>query len=270
MDFYIKRFDMRQIHNNNKILFIGKTQTGKSTLIKDLLYHKRKIEAGVCIAGTQEGICDYAKIMPRIAIFDEYDKKIIRNLIKSQRRDEQMNRRHHRYFVMDDCIYDNSWIKHKEMRYMFYNSRHDDILFLLSLQAPLAIPPDLRGNIDYIFILRDSILANRERLWKHYAGMFENFQTFCNVMDQCTENYECLVIKNNCQSNRFEDQVFFYKAELHENFKIGSPEFWKYHKQHYNANYETEQADRMFEETDSDKPKHKKVTKKAFYRGAAG
>ena len=31
-------------------------------------------------------------------------------------------------------------------------------------------------------------------------------------MDQCTENYECLVISNNAKSNKLEDQIFWYKA----------------------------------------------------------
>jgi hypothetical protein len=46
-------------------------------------------------------------------------------------------------------------------------------------------------------------------------------------MDQCTENYECLVINNNSKSNKLTDQIFWYKAEAHANFKLGSKEYWK-------------------------------------------
>ena len=45
-------------------------------------------------------------------------------------------------------------------------------------------------------------------------------------MDQCTENYECLVINNNAKSNKLTDQVFWYKAP-HDDFKIGAPS-WEY------------------------------------------
>ena len=45
-------------------------------------------------------------------------------------------------------------------------------------------------------------------------------------MDQTTENYECLVINNNAKSNKLNDQIFWYKAENHPNFKLGSKEFW--------------------------------------------
>ena len=48
-------------------------------------------------------------------------------------------------------------------------------------------------------------------------------------MDQCTENYECIVIHNNAKSNKLEDQVFWYKASDHEEFRVGAAEYWEYH-----------------------------------------
>jgi hypothetical protein len=49
-------------------------------------------------------------------------------------------------------------------------------------------------------------------------------------MDQCTENYECLVIANNAKSNKLDDQIFWYKADGHRDFKLGSAEFWEMSK----------------------------------------
>ena len=94
------------------------------------------------------------------------------------------------------------------------------------MQYPLGIPPNLRTNIDYIFILRENIVANRKRIYDNYAGMFQNFEIFCQVMDQCTENYECLVIDNTTKSNKLEDNVFWYKADTHPNFKLCNQQFW--------------------------------------------
>jgi hypothetical protein len=45
-------------------------------------------------------------------------------------------------------------------------------------------------------------------------------------MDQCTENFECLVICNNVNSNRLEDQVFWYKAADHPPFKLCDSSLW--------------------------------------------
>ena len=60
--------------------------------------------------------------------------------------------------------------------------------------------------------------------------MFPTFESFCQVMDQCTENYECLVINNNVKSNKLQDQIFWYKAESRKDFKLGSREFWELSK----------------------------------------
>ena len=102
------------------------------------------------------------------------------------------------------------------------------------MQYALGIPPNLRTNIDYVFILRENYVSNRKRLYENYAGMFPTFDCFCQVMDQCTEDYNCLVIYNNAKSNKLEEQVFWYKAQSHENFTIGAPEFWQYNNNNNN------------------------------------
>jgi hypothetical protein len=81
--------------------------------------------------------------------------------------------------------------------------------------------------------------------------MFPTFDAFAQIMDQCTENYECLVIHNNSKSNKLVDQVFWYKASPHPDFKLGSKEFWDLSK-----NYDfASQAD---PEYDPSKPTTKK------------
>ena len=134
------------------------------------------------------------------------------------------------FCILDDCLFDATWTKDKLMRLMFMNGRHWKIMLVITMQYPLGIPPNLRTNIDYVFILREPYIANRKRIWENYAGMFPTFESFCQVMDQCTENYECLVIDNNAKSNKLQDQIFWYKADTHPSFKLGSQEFWDYSK----------------------------------------
>ena len=125
------------------------------------------------------------------------------------------------FLVNDDCMDDKSWIKHETTRWLFKNGRHFDIFFLLAMQFSLDIPPELRTCIDYVFILRQSILKDRRRVYDNYAGIFPNFQMFCDVLDNLTEDYHCMVIKNRVTSSRIEDCVFWYKAKLHEKpFKV--------------------------------------------------
>ena len=49
-------------------------------------------------------------------------------------------------------------------------------------------------------------------------------------------------IYNNAESNKLEDQVFWYKASPHPDFKIGVEEFWKAHNNNFRPNGSGEQS----------------------------
>jgi hypothetical protein len=103
------------------------------------------------------------------------------------------------------------------------------------MQYCMDLSPDLRANVDYVFILRENVIQNREKLYKSFFGIFPTFEMFNQVMTSCTENYECLVLDNTSKSNKIQDCVFWYKAKPRENFKIGSPQIWNFHKNNYNS-----------------------------------
>jgi len=245
MTLELKKFDMKKIRfkssetNGPVVVLIGRRDTGKSFLVRDLLYYHQDIPIGTVISGTEAGNGFYSTIIPKLFIHDEYNTAIIENILKRQRavlkqkkKDIQVYNKSNldprAFVILDDCLYDASWTKDKMMRLLFMNGRHWKIMLIITMQYPLGITPNLRTNIDYIFILRENYVSNRKRLYEHYAGMFPNFEMFCQVMDQCTENFECLVIHNNAKSNKLCDQVFWYKAEPHEDVKIGSKPFWDY------------------------------------------
>jgi hypothetical protein len=239
----LKRFDMKSISFKSTeakgpvIVMIGKRDTGKSFLIRDLLYYHQEIPIGTVISGTEEGNGFYGSMIPRLFIHNEYNTAIIENILKRQRTVLKQVKKEiatykkssidpRAFVILDDCLFDNSWSRDKMMRLLFMNGRHWKVMLIITMQYPLGIPPVLRTNIDYVFILRENYIANRKRIYENYAGMFPTFESFCQVMDQCTENYECLVINNNSKSNKLQDQVFWYKADNHNNFKLGSKEFW--------------------------------------------
>jgi hypothetical protein len=247
MTLELKKFDMKSIsfkpHENKGpvIVLIGKRDTGKSFLVRDLLYYQQEIPIGTAIAGTEEGNGFYGEMVPKLFIHNEYNTAIIENVLKRQRTVlKQIKTEMDTYkrstidprafVILDDCLYDNGWTRDKMMRLLFMNGRHWKVMLIITMQYPLGMPPTLRTNIDYVFILRENYIANRKRIYENYAGMFPTFEAFCQVMDQCTENYECLVINNNSKSNKLHDQVFWYKAENHGNFRLGSKEFWELSK----------------------------------------
>ena len=247
MNLELKKFDMKNISfkaNETQgpvIVLLGRRDTGKSFLVRDLLFYHQDIPIGTVIAGTESGNGFYSKMVPKLFIHDEYNTAIIENILKRQKMViKQVKKEKEAYgrsnidarafVILDDCLYDNTWAREKLMRLLFMNGRHWKVMLIITMQYPLGVPPNLRTNIDFTFILREPYIANRKRIYENYAGMFPTFESFCQVMDQCTENYECLVIANNARSNKLEDQIFWYKAEAHRPFKLGSKEFWEMSK----------------------------------------
>ena len=239
MNLELKKFNMNDIKDDKVVVLIGKRDTGKSFLCKDILYHHKDIPVGQVISGTEGANQFYSKIVPKLFIHGEWKPEIVENILKRQQlMIEQINAGNQSidpraFLILDDCLYDNSWAKNKYMRSVFMNGRHYKLLFLLTMQYALGVPPNLRTNIDYVFILRENYVSNRKRLYEHYAGMFPTFEMFCQVMDQCTENYECLVINNNAKSNKLTDQVFWYKADSRPDFRIGAEPYWDYSERNY-------------------------------------
>ena len=236
MEIELNRFNINDIKDDKVVVLIGKRETGKSFLCKDVLFHHSGIPVGQVISGTEAANEFYSKMVPKLFIHEEYSPQIIENILKRQKMmiekcKESQSIDPRAFLVLDDCLYDNTWTKDKNVRSLFMNGRHFKILFMITMQYALGIPPNLRTNIDYVFILRENYVSNRKRLYEHYAGMFPNFEMFCQVMDQCTENFECLVINNNAKSNKLTDQVFWYKADPHDDVKLGSREYWEFSDQ---------------------------------------
>lgn len=237
MKLELKKFDITKVQDDKVIVMIGKRGTGKSYLIQDLLFYHQDIPVGTVISPTEPANKFFSKFVPNIFIHEEYKAGIVDNYVRRQKMavdkvNQEMalygqSRMDPRAFlILDDCLYDNSWTKDRNIRYIFQNGRHVKCMFLFSMQYPLGVPPNLRTNIDYVFILRENIVQNRKRIYDNYAGMFPTFDCFNQTLDQTTENFECLVIDNTSRSNRLEDVAFWYKADSHAPFRVGNPQFW--------------------------------------------
>lgn len=219
------------------VVLIGRRDTGKSFLVRDLLFYHQDIPVGTVISGTEMGNGFYGQMVPKLFIHNEYNTGIIENILKRQKACiKQYNREVETYkttrldprcfVILDDCLYDDSWARDKMMRLLFMNGRHWKVMLVITMQYPLGVPPALRTNVDYVFILREPYQSNRKRIWENYAGMFPTFDSFEQVIKQTTENFECLVIDNNCKSNKLGDTIYWYKAEGHGPFRLGSKQFW--------------------------------------------
>jgi len=235
-----KKFNMASIPDLKKIVFIGKTNSGKSTLVLDYLYHHRDVPVVTVISPTDMYNKTFSPHVPAMLIHDEYSADVMKSI---QRRQCDMVKRINTIpeyagvdpritIVLDDCLADSSeWTKDKNIIDMFYNGRHKGMTIILTMQFSIGIPPKLRANFQYVFLCRDNRVVEQKKLYANYGSMFPSFDMFKQVHDKCTENYGALVINLESTSCRLEDSVFWYKASPDQitdwaDFKLCYPDLW--------------------------------------------
>lgn len=253
----IRKFDPRTMEkcriDPNKgpptIIIIGSRGTGKTYLLKQLMYFFRKIPAGMIITGSEASAESFSEFFPKSFIYDEVDTDKIEKIAATQTklRKKKTEGDYSSCLIFDDCGYDKSITRKKIIKKIFCNGRHLKILLIMTVQYCKDIPPDLRSNADYVFILKENVLETRKKLWKEYAGIIGDFETFNQIMASCTDNRGVLVIDNTSVSNEIADNIFWYKAsENIKPFKVGSPSLWKFHEDNYKSENE---SDEEFKET---------------------
>jgi hypothetical protein len=151
-------------------------------------------------------------------------------------------------YVADDIMFKKtSPLKDEQFRKLVFNGRHSKITGLYMSQYPLGVPKDMRGCIDYVFILAEDSESSRNLLYENYGqGIFSNKYLFFSVMDACTMDRRALVLKLTKTSNddqtkeiakndidRMKGKVFWYRADDIGKFKWPNKILWELHFKYY-------------------------------------
>lgn len=209
-----------------RYLMLGRPGSGKSVLIKDLLYYKRNFLPVASVISTTEPMNKfYETIVPPLFIHDRPRPEIISDFMARQKKTilEVPYESTFGAFVMDDCAADGKLLRSEAMDDLMKNGRHANIFFIMANQYVLDMPSNSRSCFEGIFLLRNSVHMEREKIYKNFFSIVPTFKLFGELMDQCTDDYGCIFLDNTKTSNNWQDCVKFYKAEKREYFQLGAP-----------------------------------------------
>ena len=243
----IREFKLESMCENPAIVMIAKRASGKSWVCRSILKHFKDIPVGIIIAPTEKMATPpfYSDFFPDSYIHYEYKSETIEKLLvrqdimiekKIDRQSEGKELVDPRGFIlMDDCLSKKgSWMKDQPILELLFNGRHYQLMYMLTMQFPLGITPELRCNFDYIFLLKDDFYSNLKRLYDHYAGMFPTFDSFRLVFKELTSNFGSMVIVNRGACDNFLEKIFWYRAQNESVGMIGCEQFVKHHGDNYN------------------------------------
>ena len=227
----IQRWNPSTLAAHPKILLIGRSGSGKSVALRDILsYLADSIDLCMLFSPTIESIEEFRKVAPASFIHPGGLKlDVIQTALQINRESAEKGKRQRElFFVADDVAYDKQLLKSPELRDAAMNGRHQKLGFALTLQYCMDIGPDLRSQFSLIICCADNIHANRKRIWQYFAGVVPTYREFDAIMQRCTQDHSCLVIDNSNPSASIETSLFHWKARLKPPpYKLCKPCYWK-------------------------------------------
>jgi hypothetical protein len=250
-DLSIKEFTFDKFVAHPAIVMIAKRGSGKSWVVRAVLNYFRDIPVGLIISKTDKMNRFYADFFPDTYIHYDYTSEIIESVMTRQEdmieKKQEKNANGHGkkldtrcFVVMDDCLgQKGKWVRDPPIQELLFNGRHYHIMYILTMQFPLGITPELRNNFDYIFLLADDIISNLKRMHDHYAGVFPTFDSFRQIFSQLTDDHGSMVIVNRGTGKTIFEKIFWYKAPdfTVQDVEMGCKQFQTFHKNNYDATW---------------------------------
>jgi ABC-type phosphate/phosphonate transport system ATPase subunit len=136
------------IQDYDCIIIIGSRGSGKSILIKDILYNKKSnISTGIIISPTEKICGTYSNINLLYKIYDEYTPNIISNFLEEQKENSVL--------VFDDCTYYKSF--YQNLNELFIKNTSYKMMTILTEQYPVKYDSLFKNNINYVFIFKSPV-----------------------------------------------------------------------------------------------------------------
>lgn len=244
----IKELDLNSMCQHPSIVIITKRGGGKTWLCRTLLNHFRSIPVGIIISHTEKTDPFFSKFFPDAFIYNEYKPSIFQKIIQRQHaiREKAKKKREEGKMIdtriillMDDCLSSNKdWGHDENLREILFDGRHLDITYILTMQQPMGILPELRTNFDYVFLLYSDICSEQKKFYDHYTGMFPSFNAFKEVYDKLTENFGSMVIKKRDAGRNITDKIFHFRAAKIDPPMMGCKQFIKFHERNYDEGWQ--------------------------------
>lgn len=234
-----------QIDGNGRFLLGDFTVTHNTNLLEHIAYvHKHKYPVARVFVGTDGAYKRFSKVFGTLFVSNYYDEEEEKRHILRQRQCELENGKgyigNNAINILDDVSDDPKIYRTKVMRGLFkLGSQHWNQILLLGTQYALDMPPDIRKSVSYVAIFREPEEIERKKLYTNFGGLAGSYENFCDLMDQLTGDFTCIIFKKRSQSNNMSDNVFWYKAKdmTKIDWRFGAKEVREWNKSRYNPDY---------------------------------
>jgi hypothetical protein len=239
----IEEFKIEDIPLSCTWICIGSPSTGKTTFMENICYYlKHRYPVARVFIGTEANYQKCCETFHPLFVSNAYNEEQEKNHIIRQKTCAMENGKDHpgnyAINIMDDVSDDPHIYKTKIMRGLFkLGSQHWNQLYMVGSQYAIDMPPDVRKATSYVALFREPEDIERKKLYANFGGLAGSYENFCDLMDQLTGDFTCLIFKKRSQSNNMEDCIFWYKTKVLKPWKFGCSEYKKWGLTRYNTDF---------------------------------
>jgi hypothetical protein len=207
----IFRFDYSTLPKYGMTLFVGRTESGKTSGMVEVMYHQRNYYDIVLImCDSVEDCISYGQICPGAFVFEGWSEQAVTALYEIQQDNIRKGIHTSALIVCDDLGFDSKTLGGKLFKRIACNGRHARIRTLLAVQDPKQIKPDVRSQIKQVFVAPEKSPPSRIRIFECFNPCFANFKEFDKTMMQCTKDRRQMVMyMHQSSGERLCDNVFW-------------------------------------------------------------
>ena len=185
---------------NKRICILGKTNSGKSVLLKYIVnQHKTEFDKIFVICPTEEINGFYSDLVPQNCIFSDFNEEWLNKLIKklTDIRKENKEKKINVLLILDDLGSDAKFITSDSFKRTCVRGRHLNISMIVSCQYLTQVPPICRSNICYLIVGQMNIQSQQLLADEFLYGSIDR-KEFLTMYHNATKDYGFLLI--NCNS----------------------------------------------------------------------
>lgn len=247
---------LAELKPNSRILILGGSDSGKTTVILNLMYLFKHIPDWYAVNGTEAVDASLGDHIPPCVIHNQFDEQSFLQLVNEREKYIQElavkynapRRRQSEWLyeqgylkplgiVIDDQGVNKALHDSELMNYYTTVSRHYYAFIIFAQHSARGLGTTARDQFDFVIACREPNAYVRRQLHEIYFGAIPSLRLFYNILDTCTADYEVLVINRRSRSNALTDMLRVWKADhtlSRTGFKCGSKKLWQYYYDVYN------------------------------------
>lgn len=233
--------DVKQLPREGMIAIVGRTESGKSTIARSILYHlRKKFDLVLVMCGSQQDADKWERHVPGLFVHTTFDSKALFSILETCEKNQALGHPCSAIIIVDDALYRTDTKNAAIMQDLACRGRQAHILTVAMMHDAKDVSIKNRGQLALVLLCFEANRMMRERMYEVFNPCFEHFEQFDRAFKACTANFGALGLwLKNRHSYDAAAYAFSYRAKWPEKQYLFNKrsEQWRVHQMHFDPNF---------------------------------